>query len=102
MIAFALATNTSLLVLDEPTNGLDIPSKVQFRKLVARALGEDRCVIISTHQVRDLDPSTSFPSSSALAPRPPAWPPRRCMPSPPCAGKMLSDPTTRGLIAKSI
>jgi ABC-2 type transport system ATP-binding protein len=55
MIAFALATNTSLLVMDEPTNGLDIPSKAQFRKLVARALGEERCVIISTHQVRDLD-----------------------------------------------
>jgi ABC-2 type transport system ATP-binding protein len=55
LIAFALATNTSLLVMDEPTNGLDIPSKAQFRKLVARALGEERCVIISTHQVRDLD-----------------------------------------------
>jgi ABC-2 type transport system ATP-binding protein len=55
LIAFALATNTGLLVLDEPTNGLDIPSKAQFRKLVARALGEERCVVISTHQVRDLD-----------------------------------------------
>lgn len=55
MIAFGLATNTSLLVLDEPTNGLDIPSKVQFRKLIASGLTEDRCVIISTHQVRDLD-----------------------------------------------
>jgi len=55
MIAFALATNTGLLVLDEPTNGLDIPSKAQFRKLIAGALGEERCVIISTHQVRDLD-----------------------------------------------
>jgi ABC-2 type transport system ATP-binding protein len=55
MIAFALATNTGLLVLDEPTNGLDIPSKAQFRKIVASALGDDRCVIISTHQVRDLD-----------------------------------------------
>ncbi|WP_375435647.1 ATP-binding cassette domain-containing protein [uncultured Hymenobacter sp.] len=55
MIAFALATNTSLLVLDEPTNGLDIPSKAQFRKIVASALGDERCVIISTHQVRDLD-----------------------------------------------
>ncbi|MGI4871577.1 MAG: ABC transporter ATP-binding protein [Janthinobacterium lividum] len=55
MIAFALATNTGLLVLDEPTNGLDIPSKAQFRKLVAGALSEERCVIISTHQVRDLD-----------------------------------------------
>ncbi|NML64829.1 ABC transporter ATP-binding protein [Hymenobacter sp. RP-2-7] len=55
LIAFALATNTGLLVLDEPTNGLDIPSKAQFRKLVARALGDERCVVISTHQVRDLD-----------------------------------------------
>ncbi len=55
MIAFALAANTGLLVLDEPTNGLDIPSKVQFRKLMAGALSEERCMIISTHQVRDLD-----------------------------------------------
>lgn len=55
MIAFALAANTGLLVLDEPTNGLDIPSKVQFRKILASALSEERCMIVSTHQVRDLD-----------------------------------------------
>ena len=55
MIAFALAANTSLLVLDEPTNGLDIPSKTQFRKTIAAALTDERCVIISTHQVRDLE-----------------------------------------------
>ena len=55
MIAFALAANTSLLVLDEPTNGLDIPSKAQFRKIVASALTDERCLIISTHQVRDLE-----------------------------------------------
>ena len=55
MIAFALAANTSLLVMDEPTNGLDIPSKAQFRKLLATALTEERCLIISTHQVRDLE-----------------------------------------------
>jgi len=54
-IAFAIATNTSLLIMDEPTNGLDIPSKAQFRKLVASILTDDRCVIISTHQMRDLD-----------------------------------------------
>jgi ABC-2 type transport system ATP-binding protein len=41
--------------MDEPTNGLDIPSKVQFRKIMASAITEDKCVIISTHQVRDLD-----------------------------------------------
>jgi len=55
MIAFGLASNTSLLVMDEPTNGLDIPSKVQFRKLIASVQTETRCIIISTHQVRDLD-----------------------------------------------
>ncbi|MDB5090570.1 MAG: SkfA peptide export ATP-binding protein SkfE [Mucilaginibacter sp.] len=55
MIAFGLATNTCLLIMDEPTNGLDIPSKVQFRKLIASILTEERCIVISTHQVRDLD-----------------------------------------------
>ncbi|MEJ7780078.1 MAG: ABC transporter ATP-binding protein [Daejeonella sp.] len=55
MIAFALATNTDVLIIDEPTNGLDIPSKAQFRKIVSGALTENRCMIISTHQVRDLD-----------------------------------------------
>jgi ABC-2 type transport system ATP-binding protein len=55
LIAFGLSTNTSLLIMDEPTNGLDIPSKAQFRKIVASALTDDRCMIISTHQVRDLD-----------------------------------------------
>ncbi|WP_293304113.1 ATP-binding cassette domain-containing protein [Pedobacter sp. UBA5917] len=55
MISFGLATNTSLLIMDEPTNGLDIPSKVQFRKVISSALTDERCIIISTHQVRDLD-----------------------------------------------
>lgn len=55
MIAFGLATNTKLLLMDEPTNGLDIPSKGQFRRMAASVIDENRCVIISTHQVRDLD-----------------------------------------------
>ncbi len=54
LIAFALATNTRILIMDEPTNGLDIPSKSIFRKLMAAAADEVRTVIISTHQVRDL------------------------------------------------
>jgi ABC-2 type transport system ATP-binding protein len=54
-VAFGLATNTKLLLMDEPTNGLDIPSKGQFRRMVASAIDENRCLIISTHQVRDLD-----------------------------------------------
>lgn len=54
LIAFALASNTRILIMDEPTNGLDIPSKSTFRKLMAAAADETRLVIISTHQVRDL------------------------------------------------
>lgn len=55
MIAFGLASNTRLLLMDEPTNGLDIPSKGQFRRMVASSLEENRCLIISTHQVHDLE-----------------------------------------------
>ena len=55
LLAFGLASNTSLLILDEPTNGLDIPSKRQFRQTVASAMTEDRTFIISTHQVRDME-----------------------------------------------
>ena len=54
-VAFGLATQTKILLMDEPTNGLDIPSKGQFRRMVASAMDENRCIIISTHQVRDLD-----------------------------------------------
>lgn len=54
-MAFALATNTSLLLMDEPTNGLDIPGKSQFRKFIAAGMNDDRNIIISTHQVRDID-----------------------------------------------
>ncbi len=54
LIAFALATNCKLLILDEPTNGMDIPSKTIFRKVVASSLSEDQCILISTHQVKDV------------------------------------------------
>lgn len=53
-ISFGLATNCSLIIMDEPTNGLDIPSKRIFRKLVAASMNEEKCILISTHQVRDL------------------------------------------------
>ena len=54
-MSFALATNTKLLLMDEPTNGLDIPSKSQFRKVVAQYMNEERTLIISTHQVHDVE-----------------------------------------------
>lgn len=54
-ISFALATNARYLLMDEPTNGLDIPSKAQFRSAVTRHTSEDCTIIISTHQVRDME-----------------------------------------------
>ena len=54
-MCFALAANTSLLLMDEPTNGLDIPSKSQFRKVIASGMTEEKSVVVSTHQVRDID-----------------------------------------------
>lgn len=54
-MSFALATNTSLLLMDEPTNGLDIPGKSQFRKFIASGMTDDKMILISTHQVRDID-----------------------------------------------
>lgn len=54
-LCVALAARTKLLVMDEPTNGLDIPSKSQFRKVVAHGMREDQVIVISTHQVRDVE-----------------------------------------------
>lgn len=54
-LAFAFACRAPLLVLDEPTNGLDIPSKAKLRLLAAKAWQEEGAVLISTHQAHDLD-----------------------------------------------
>ena len=54
-LAFAMACNTSLLLLDEPTNGLDISSKRSFRKAIAECMSDDKIILISTHQVYDID-----------------------------------------------
>lgn len=54
-IAFALATNVDLLLMDEPSNGLDIPSKTLFRQVMAEYCLNTTCTVISTHQVRDLE-----------------------------------------------
>ena len=54
-MSFAMATQTRYLFMDEPTNGLDIPSKSQFRRVIAQHMAEDRTVIISTHQVHDVE-----------------------------------------------
>lgn len=55
LISFALACHTTLLLMDEPTNGLDMRSKSTFRKLIAGAMEADKYILISTHQVKDLE-----------------------------------------------
>ncbi len=55
LIAFGLATNTKLFIMDEPTNGLDIPSKSLYRKLLSSTIQENRAYIISTHQIKDVE-----------------------------------------------
>lgn len=54
-ISFALASGSRYILMDEPTNGLDIPSKSQFRKALMQYTSEDATVVISTHQVKDLE-----------------------------------------------
>ncbi len=55
IISFGLASGCQVLIMDEPTNGLDIPSKSKFRKLLASSIDGNRTFIISTHQVRDVE-----------------------------------------------
>lgn len=55
VIAFGLATNTRYLFLDEPTNGLDIPSKAAFRSILAAYFSGEKTIIVSTHMVRELE-----------------------------------------------
>ena len=55
LLAFGIATNTHLLLMDEPTNGLDIRGKSQLRQILVAHYDSERSFIISTHQVHDLD-----------------------------------------------
>ena len=55
IIAFAVASMCSIILMDEPTNGLDIPSKSKFRRIIASSINDERLFLISTHQVRDLE-----------------------------------------------
>ncbi len=55
LISLAVACNTPYLFMDEPTNGMDIPSKSTFRRLIASQTDSERTIVISTHQVDDLE-----------------------------------------------
>jgi ABC-2 type transport system ATP-binding protein len=70
LIVCALALNTRYLLLDEPTNGLDIPSKADFRRILSERVGNGQTIIISTHQVKDvenlIDPIIIISNSSVM------------------------------------
>lgn len=55
LIAASLSLGTDYVLFDEPTNGLDIPSKAQFRQILSRRLEDRNTIIISTHQVKDVE-----------------------------------------------
>lgn len=54
MLSLAIASGAKTILMDEPSNGLDIPSKSQFRKVLASAMTDERLIVISTHQVHDV------------------------------------------------
>ena len=53
-IAQALLNNPKMLILDEPTAGLDPKERVRFRNLIGQ-LGKDSIVLLSTHIVSDIE-----------------------------------------------
>lgn len=56
MICFAIATNCKIIIMDEPTNGLDIPSKKNFREIIFNHIRKKkRTLIISTHLIKDVE-----------------------------------------------
>ena len=55
IISLALALNTDILLMDEPSNGLDIPSKIILRRIIAENISDNQIIIISTHQIKDLE-----------------------------------------------
>ena len=70
LIAASLSLGTDYVLFDEPTNGLDIPSKAQFRQILSRRFEERNTIIISTHQVKDvenlIDPIVILNSNAVL------------------------------------
>jgi hypothetical protein len=70
-MSFAMATHTRVLLMDEPTNGLDIPGKAQFRKFLTEGRTPESIFVVSTHQVKDieqvLDHIVMFDNSKILA-----------------------------------
>lgn len=54
-LCFALACRTPVLLLDEPTQGLDISSQETFREVIAEESAEQRTIVLSTHHIREIE-----------------------------------------------
>jgi len=55
LVSLSLALNTPLLILDEPTSGLDVYSAVGVRKLILKAAGEGRAVLLTSHNMLEVE-----------------------------------------------
>ena len=55
MIARALAQDTPIILLDEPTNGLDITSRQALKRIISRSMDDESTLLISTHQAHDFE-----------------------------------------------
>ncbi|MBR3937463.1 MAG: ATP-binding cassette domain-containing protein [Bacteroidaceae bacterium] len=53
-LSYAFASGVPYLIMDEPTNGLDITSRSVFRKLVASYMDQDKAIVISTHHINEI------------------------------------------------
>lgn len=53
-LCYAFASGAPYIIMDEPTNGLDITSRKVFRKLIASCMTPDRAIVISTHHINEI------------------------------------------------
>ena len=55
MLAYAFALHTPYILLDEPTNGLDITSRQALKRIISRSMDDESTLLISTHQAHDFE-----------------------------------------------
>jgi ABC-2 type transport system ATP-binding protein len=54
-LSIALATEPELLILDEPTSGLDVLVRREFLESMVDLAGEGRTVLLSSHQIGEVE-----------------------------------------------
>ena len=55
MLAYAFSLHTPYILLDEPTNGLDITSRQALKRIISRSMDDESTLLISTHQAHDFE-----------------------------------------------